>query len=41
LRKTKLQVRIGVEVIHCKSPKHMITEAVRALCRLMAIDISR
>ncbi len=32
LRKTKLQVRIGVEVIHCKSPKHMITEAVRTLC---------
>ena len=28
LRKTKLQVRIGVEVIHCKSPKYMITEAV-------------
>ena len=28
LRKTKLQVRIAVEVIHCKSPKHMITEAV-------------
>lgn len=32
LRKTKLQVRIGIEVIHCKSPKHMITEAV---CTLM------
>lgn len=28
LRKTKLQVRIAIEVIHCKSPKHMITEAV-------------
>lgn len=28
LRKTKLQVRIAVEVIHCKSPKYMITEAV-------------
>lgn len=28
LRKTLLQVRIAVEVIHCKSPKHMITEAV-------------
>ena len=28
LRKTKLQVRIAVEVIHCRSPKHMITEAV-------------
>ena len=29
LRKTKLQVRIAVEVVHCKSPKYMITEAVR------------
>ena len=29
LRKTKLQVRIAVEVIHCKSPKHMLTGAVR------------
>lgn len=31
LRKTKLQCRIAVEVIHCKSPKHMITEAVRII----------
>ena len=29
LRKTKLQVRLAIEVIHCKSPKYMITEAVR------------
>jgi nucleotide-binding universal stress UspA family protein len=29
LRKTKLQVRVVVEVFHCKSPKHMITEVVR------------
>lgn len=28
LRKTKLQVRVAVEVIHCRSPKYMITEAV-------------
>ena len=28
LRKTKLQVRLAVEVIHCKNPKNMITEAV-------------
>lgn len=28
LRKTGLQVRVAVEVIHCKSPKLMITEAV-------------
>ena len=32
LRKTKLQVRVGVEAIHCKSPKHIITEAV---CSMM------
>lgn len=31
LRKTKLQVRVGIEVIHCKSPKHMIMEAVRTM----------
>ena len=28
LRKTRLQVRVAVEVIHCKSPKHMLTGAV-------------
>ena len=28
LRKTRLQVRVTIEVLHCKSPKHMITEAV-------------
>ena len=28
LRKTKLQVRVAVEVIHCKNPKHLIIEAV-------------
>lgn len=28
VRKTLLQVRIAVEVIHCKSPKLMVTEAV-------------
>ena len=31
LRKTVLQVRIAVEVIHCKNPKSMITEAVSFL----------
>lgn len=29
LRKTRLQARVTVEVISCKSPRHMITEAVR------------
>lgn len=36
LRKTRLQVRVAVEVIHCKTPKHLITEAVgpdHYLCR--------
>ena len=28
LRKTRLQVRVTVEVLHCKSPKHVINEAV-------------
>lgn len=28
LRKTRLQVRVTVEVISCKSPRHLITEAV-------------
>lgn len=28
LRKTKLQVRIAIEAIHCKNPKHLILEAV-------------
>lgn len=28
LRKTQLQVRIIVEVIHCKNPKHLITEVI-------------
>lgn len=28
MRKTRLQIRVVVEVFHCKSPKHMITEVV-------------
>lgn len=28
LRKTRLQIRVVVEVFHCKSPRHMITEVV-------------
>jgi hypothetical protein len=34
LRKTMLQVRVAVEVIHCRSPKHLLTEAVRILLDL-------
>lgn len=33
LRKTRLQVRAVVEVFHCKSPKHMITEVVSSTKR--------
>ena len=40
LRKTKLQVRIAVEVIHCKSPKHMITEAVCITVFVYELDIN-
>jgi hypothetical protein len=28
LRKTQLQVRVVIEVIHCKSPKHLICEVI-------------
>jgi len=28
LRKTRLQVRVVIEVIHCKSPKHLICEVI-------------
>lgn len=28
LRRTKLQVKVVIEVIHCKSPKHLITEVI-------------
>jgi len=28
LRKTRLQVRVIVEVLHCKNPKHLLTEVI-------------
>lgn len=28
LRKTRLQVRVIVEVLHCKNPRHLITEVI-------------
>ena len=34
LRRTRLQVRIVVEAVHCKSPKHLITEVVSLECFL-------
>lgn len=41
LRKTVLQVRIAVEVIHCKNPKSMITEAVSLPPNRSAIKLTK
>ena len=41
LRKTKLQVKVVVEVIHCKSPKHLITEVIDYLQPTLVILGSR
>ncbi|KKY16988.1 putative universal stress protein family domain protein [Phaeomoniella chlamydospora] len=41
LRKTRLQVRVAIEVIHCKSPKHLLTEAIDTLSPTLVILGSR
>ncbi|KAI1487831.1 hypothetical protein F5X96DRAFT_122354 [Biscogniauxia mediterranea] len=41
LRKTHLQVRVIVEVIHCKNPKHLITEVIDLLNPTLVILGSR
>jgi nucleotide-binding universal stress UspA family protein len=41
LRKTQLQVRVVVEVFHCKSPRHMITEVIDFLSPTLVIIGSR
>ncbi|KAK7179777.1 hypothetical protein DPSP01_003251 [Paraphaeosphaeria sporulosa] len=41
LRKTRLQVRVVVEVFHCKSPKHMLTEVIDFLDPTLVILGSR
>lgn len=41
LRRTKLQVKIVIEVIHCKSPKHLITEVIDYLSPTLVILGSR
>ncbi|KAI3321092.1 adenine nucleotide alpha hydrolases-like protein [Xylariaceae sp. AK1471] len=41
LRKTQLQVRVIVEVIHCKNPKHLITEVIDLLNPTLVILGSR
>ena len=41
LRRTKLQVKVVIEVIHCKSPKHLITEVIDHLSPTLVILGSR
>jgi len=41
LRKTKLQVRVIIDVLHCKSPKHIITEVIDYLTPTLVILGSR
>ncbi|KAK6541320.1 hypothetical protein TWF694_008664 [Orbilia ellipsospora] len=41
LKKTKLQVTVIVEVIHCKSPKHLLTEMIDILEPTLVILGSR
>ncbi|EMC98231.1 hypothetical protein BAUCODRAFT_417319 [Baudoinia panamericana UAMH 10762] len=41
LRKTRLQIRIVVEVFHCKSPRHMITEVIDFLSPTLVVIGSR
>jgi nucleotide-binding universal stress UspA family protein len=41
LRRTKLQVKVVIEVIHCKSPKHLITEVIDYLSPTLVILGSR
>ncbi|KAI0133530.1 hypothetical protein BJ170DRAFT_678475 [Xylariales sp. AK1849] len=41
LRKTQLQVRVIVECIHCKNPKHLITEVIDLVSPTLVILGSR
>ncbi|EOO03698.1 putative usp domain-containing protein [Phaeoacremonium minimum UCRPA7] len=41
LRKTRLQVRVIVEVLHCKNPKHLITEVIDIVSPTLVILGSR
>jgi len=41
LRKTKLQIRVIIDVVHCKSPKHIITEVIDYLTPTLVILGSR
>jgi len=41
LRKTRLQVKVIVEVLHCKNPKHLITEVIDLVSPTLVILGSR
>lgn len=41
LRKTKLQVRVIVEVLHCKNPRHLITEVIDIISPTLVVIGSR
>ncbi|KAF4974305.1 hypothetical protein FZEAL_8773 [Fusarium zealandicum] len=41
LRKTSLQVRVIVEVLHCKNPKHLVTEVIDILNPTLVVIGSR
>ncbi|KAK6073926.1 universal stress protein [Seiridium cupressi] len=41
LRKTQLEVRVIIECIHCKNPKHLITEVIDLVCPTLVILGSR
>ncbi|KAF4459507.1 usp family [Fusarium albosuccineum] len=41
LRKTSLQVRVIVEVLHCKNPKHLITEVIDLVSPTLVVIGSR
>ena len=41
LRKTQLQVRVVVEVLHCKNPKHLITEVIDLVSPTLVVIGSR
>jgi nucleotide-binding universal stress UspA family protein len=41
LRKTRLQVKVIVEVLHCKNPKHMITEVIDTINPTLVVLGSR
>lgn len=41
LRKTKLQVRVIVEVLHCKNPRHLMTEVIDLVSPTLVVIGSR